>query len=107
VVCEGPTKGWKPNTTRDYRVEIEPIKRYIGDGLLQSLSRDQIQLLQRMAQSPIILRSDYRFWHVDPAQWLATCAVERRSFGLPYVRNCPPEEKGAIGDGTQRFVQVG
>jgi integrase len=41
----GPTKGWKPNTTRDYRVGIEHIKRYIGDVPLQSLSRDQIQRL--------------------------------------------------------------
>lgn len=39
----GPTKGWKPNTTRDYRVGIEHIKRHLGAIPLQLLTREHVQ----------------------------------------------------------------
>jgi integrase len=41
----GPTKGWTPNTTRHYRVGIQHINRYLGDVLLQELTREHVQRL--------------------------------------------------------------
>ncbi len=40
----GPTKGWKPNTARDYRVAIKHVKRYLNGVLLQALTREQVRV---------------------------------------------------------------
>ncbi len=39
----GPTKGWKPNTQRDYRVGIEHIKRRLAGVLVQELTPGMIR----------------------------------------------------------------
>jgi integrase len=38
-----PTKNWKPNTVRAYRIAIGHIKRYLGDVPIQALTSDQLK----------------------------------------------------------------
>lgn len=41
----GPTRGWKGNTARDYRVAVGHIKTRLADTRLQALNRSQIEAL--------------------------------------------------------------
>jgi len=41
----GPTRGWKGNTMRDYRVSVGHIKGRLGDVRLQELNRAQVEAL--------------------------------------------------------------
>ena len=44
-LAAGPTRGWKGNTMRDYRVSVHHIKAKLGDVRIQELNRAQVEAL--------------------------------------------------------------